>query len=385
MSSSYKHLFQRSLAAAPDRLHFAAHSHHLWPDASYVGQVAAWQDAARLADRKWGRVMEELWPAAQEHVAREIGLPDPASVAFAGNTHDFLILSVSARGKAPVRILTTDGEFHSFRRQAARWVESGRVVLETVPVGEGFETTLVERALSGDHDLIFVSQVMFGTGHVTQGLDRLAALSRPDGPWLVVDGYHGFMAVETNFAPLANSAFYLAGGYKYAMAGEGVGILHAPPGFGLRPEITGWYAEFDDLSLPAGQVGYAPDARRYLGATFDPSGLYRFVAVRDMLADEGITTTTVSAHVAALRAQLLGGIGETALDEAELLNPPGEGPQARFLAFRSPHAARWQESLVAQDVITDVRGDVLRIGLGLYQDTRDVDALLAALGRLQTR
>ncbi|MBA16197.1 MAG: class V aminotransferase [Sphingomonas sp.] len=383
--ASYKHLFQRSLAAASDRLHFAAHSHHLWPDASYVGQVAAWQDAARLADRKWGRVMEELWPAAQAHVAREIGLPDPASVAFAGNTHDFLIRIVSARGKAPVRILTTDGEFHSFRRQAARWVESGRVVLETVPVGEGFEATLVERALSGDHDLIFVSQVMFGTGHVTQGLDRLAALSRPDGPWLVVDGYHGFMGVETNFAPLANSAFYLAGGYKYAMAGEGVGILHAPPGFGLRPEITGWYAEFDDLSLPAGQVGYAPDARRYLGATFDPSGLYRFVAVRDMLADEGITTTTVSAHVAALRAQLLGGIGETALDEAELLNPPGEGPQARFLAFRSPHAARWQESLVAQDVITDVRGDVLRIGLSLYQDARDVDALLAELGRLHTR
>ena len=43
---SYKHLFARSIAAAPERVHFAAHSHHLWPDASYVGQLAAWQDAA---------------------------------------------------------------------------------------------------------------------------------------------------------------------------------------------------------------------------------------------------------------------------------------------------------------------------------------------------
>ena len=37
-AGDYRHLFQRSIAAAPDRLHFAAHSHHLWPDASYVGQ-----------------------------------------------------------------------------------------------------------------------------------------------------------------------------------------------------------------------------------------------------------------------------------------------------------------------------------------------------------
>ncbi|QIG81454.1 aminotransferase class V-fold PLP-dependent enzyme [Stakelama tenebrarum] len=384
MSASYKHLFQRSLAAAPDRLHFAAHSHHLWPDASYVGQIAAWQDAARLADRKWGRVMEELWPAAQHHVTHELGLPDPASIAFAGNTHDFLIRIVSALGKSPVRILTSDGEFHSFRRQIARWVEAGHVELETVPVGEGFETAFLERALSGDHDLIFVSQVMFGTGRVTQGLDRLAALSRPEGPWLVVDGYHGFMAVETDLAPLANSAFYLSGGYKYAMAGEGVGILHAPPGFGARPEITGWYAEFDDLSLSTGQVGYAPDARRFLGATFDPSGLYRFVAVRDMLADEGITTATVSAYVAGLRDQLLGGLDDSPLGEAELLNPPGKGSQARFLAFRTPHAAKWQEMLAAQDIVTDVRADVLRIGFGLYHDQKDVAELLAVLGRLPT-
>ena len=37
---SYKHLFSRALAASPGRVHFAAHSHHLWPDASYEGHMA---------------------------------------------------------------------------------------------------------------------------------------------------------------------------------------------------------------------------------------------------------------------------------------------------------------------------------------------------------
>ena len=50
---SFKPLFSKSLGAAHGRLHFAAHSHHLWPDASFAGQVECWDDAARLADRKW--------------------------------------------------------------------------------------------------------------------------------------------------------------------------------------------------------------------------------------------------------------------------------------------------------------------------------------------
>ena len=49
---SFKHLFARTLAAAPDRLHLAAHSHHLWPDAGRDGQLACWDDAACLADAK---------------------------------------------------------------------------------------------------------------------------------------------------------------------------------------------------------------------------------------------------------------------------------------------------------------------------------------------
>ncbi|RYY24972.1 MAG: aminotransferase class V-fold PLP-dependent enzyme [Sphingomonadales bacterium] len=368
--TSYKHLFQRAIAAAPERLHFAAHSHHLWPDASYVGQLAAWDDAARLADRKWERVMGEIWPAAQHHVAAELKLPDSNTIAFAPNTHDLLLRIVSALPKRPLRILTSDGEFHSFRRQSQRWEEAGTAIIERVPLD-----AIVERAKSGEHDLVFVSHVQFGTGHVFDGIEELAAISRPEGPWVVIDGYHGFMAMETDLSSVADRVFYLAGGYKYAMAGEGSAFLHAPAGFGPRPEITGWYAEFDDLSAAPGTIGYAPDARRFLGATFDPSGIYRFVAVRDMLRQEELSTASIAAHVDSLREQLL---ADLPLD-AELLNP---GSPARFVALRSAHAQRWKAELEAEDIITDVRGDVLRIGFGLYQDSRDVTQLIASLRHL---
>ena len=125
------------------------------------------------------------------------------------------------------------------------------------------------------------------------------------------------------------------------MAGEGMAFMHCPPGYGPRPPLTGWYAEFDDLTLPPGQVGYAKDAMRFMGATFDPSALYRFNHVRRMLDGEGLDTAQISGHVAALQAKLLDGIAGTALGQAELLNPLDGAPHARFLAFRSPHAQRW--------------------------------------------
>ncbi|MEO6113522.1 MAG: class V aminotransferase [Sphingomicrobium sp.] len=385
---SFKPLFAMSLAAAPGRLHLAAHSHHLWPDASFQGQVECWQDAARLADRKWDRVMGEVWPEAQRHVAAEIGSGDPSAILFAANTHDFLIRLAAAcprRAGAPLRVLMSDGEFHSARRQMARWVESGEIVLTKIasePFAD-FSTRFLSAARFGDFDLMLVSQLLFGSGCMFHEVAELAALARPDGPWVVIDGYHSFMAVEAPFpADVAASAFFLAGGYKYAMAGEGLGLMHCPPGFGPRPPLTGWFAEFDDLKLAPGLVGYAPDAMRFMGATFDPSALYRFNAIQRMLSENDLTTVRISAKVAVLHAMLLDAIAGTALGQAELLNPLGDGPHARFLAFRSPKAQRWCAELMAKNCITDVRGDVLRIGLGLYHDDDDIDAFAASARQL---
>lgn len=359
----------------------AAHSHHLWPDASYDGQVECWNDAARLADSKWDHVMLAVWPEAQAAVAAELGTGMPEAIVFSANTHDFIIRLAAACPRADpkrLRVLTSDGEFHSARRQFARWAEQGWLELDTVPAEQ-----VLSVAQQGRFDLIMVSQVLFGSGHTVRDIDQLAALARPDGPWVGIDGYHAFMALDAPFQPTAaSSAFYLAGGYKYAMAGEGMGLMHCPPDFGPRPPITGWYAEFGELTAPPGGVGYTKDAMRFMGATFDPSALYRFVAIRRMLAAEGLTTAKITAHVAALQAELLDAIAGSALADALLLNPLDGGDHARFLAFRSPRAADWQEQLMAAQCVTDVRGNVLRVGLGLYHEEADITAfarLAAAL------
>jgi selenocysteine lyase/cysteine desulfurase len=331
--------------------------------------------------------MGEVWPEAQRHVARELGTDMPEAIVFGSNTHDFLVRLFAAAPRTsgePLRVLTSDGEFHSARRQLARWEESGETVVERVPAEpfDSFSERFFAAARTGRHDLILVSHVLFGSGRTFAGIDGLAGLASADRPWVVIDGYHAFMALERPLEKgAARSAFYLGGGYKYAMAGEGCAFLHAPPHFAARPPITGWFAEFEDLTLAPGLVGYARDASRFMGATFDPSGLYRFNAVQRMLRANSLSTARISAHVADLQGRLLEAISGTSLGRAELLNPPSAA-HARFLAFRTPDAQRWCAELLASNCVADVRGDVLRIGLGLYHDVNDVQNFSALTERL---
>src|SRR6202045_1824717 len=126
--------FSRFRAANPRRINLAAHSHHDWPDVTYEAQMRCWEDAARLAGDKWRLVFDELVPALQRGIAAILRLPDPSTIAFAPNTHEFVrrIFSCFPSGR-PVRILTTDAEFHSFRRQVERLEEDGMALCMRVP------------------------------------------------------------------------------------------------------------------------------------------------------------------------------------------------------------------------------------------------------------
>lgn len=383
---TYAHLFSQSLGAL-DRLHMAAHSHHLWPDAAFEGQKQAFIDAARLADDKWDHVFGHVYPQAQKNVAAEISWPDPSDIVFAPNTHQLIVTLFSALDHKPIKLLTTDGEFHSLSRQVKRWAENDDVdvtYIDSLPE-ESFTERFLTEARKGDFDIIFTSQVFFGSGTQFDGVDELTSLSSPDGPWVVVDGYHGFMARPVDLSAVSDKILYLSGGYKYAMAGEGCAFMCTPKGFAPRPKVTGWYAAFGDLIAPPGGVGYAKDASRFMGATFDPSGLYRFNAVQDMLRENELTTAKISAYVGGLHNQLTdaltsGKMGK--LSEAERVNSTGGPNDARFAALRHPDAQALKTALHEVGIVTDVRRDVLRIGLGLYHTEADIDRLIEVAGKL---
>jgi kynureninase len=381
---SLKKHFQHSVLRPGAALHFAAHSHHPWPDVTRAAHLEAWEDAATLLDRKWEKIFGEVIPEAKEHIARTLNLPDPQTLTFAPNTHEFLMRILSALPQSrPLAVLTTDSEFHTFTRQMARLEEDGRVHVTRIPAQphETFSKRFSAAAAQGGHDLVFFSDVFFNSGFWVRDCAAIAASVPDPETIIVIDGYHSFMAVPLDLAPVAQRAFYLSGGYKYAMAGEGVCFLHCPPGYLARPVNTGWYAEFAELAnRKPGTIGYASTGDRFTGATFDPSGIYRLNAVMRWLADERLSVAGMlsSAHALQLHfADRLGaGTRLHARDVVVNLDQPARG---RFLTFQTPDAQDIQKGLARRDILTDARGDRLRIGFGIYHDTDDLEKLLHAL------
>jgi kynureninase len=369
--------------AVPGRIHLAAHSHHYWPNVTREAHLLAWDDACRFADGKWGHVFGEVIPAVQRGIAALLRLPDPGTIAFAPNTHDFVRRLISALPERP-RILATDGEFHSFARQAARLEEEGQITVDRVahePVD-----TLPERlraaAAAGGHDMIFVSQILFNSGASVGNLAALAAAVADPRTLIVVDGYHGWMAVPTDLSAVADRIFYLSGGYKYAMAGENICFMHCPPGFAPRPRDTGWYAAFGVLSARQSGVPFGEDGSRFWGATFDPVGFYRQRAVLEWMEQIGLTVAAIHAHALALQEVFLAGIREksvTSLTGARLVTPMADHGRGHFLTFETPDAGIIQAKLAERGIVTDVRNDRIRVGFGVHQTRADITGAIEAV------
>ena len=386
---SFKPHFSCFLEADPARLHFAAHSHHLWPDVTFEAQQRCWLDAARLADGKWEALFAGLYPATQRQVADVLKLSDPTTIAFGPNTHGFLLRLLSCLPQdRPARVLTTDGEFHSFTRQIERLAEAGLVAVERVACEpfESFAERFTAAAARGGHDLVYFSQVFYNSGYAIEDLRPLVTAVADEETIVAIDGYHGFLALPTDLSAIADRAFYLSGGYKYAMAGEGAAFLHAPPGYGPRPRDTGWYAAFGALAA-GGEAGvaYGRDGTRFLGATFDPVGIYRLNAVLTWLAEIAVDVAAIHAKVQDLQGRFvegLAGLALTSLHPGLLVVPLDEANRGHFLTFRTERAGEIHRRLWDRKVITDYRGDRLRFGFGLYHDEADVERLCRRLGEV---
>ena len=93
---SFKPLFTKSLGARPGACISPPTVITYGPTHRSKARSQCWEDAAAQADHKWDKVMGEVWPEAQAHVAAELGSGDPSAIVFASNTHDFLIRLAAA-------------------------------------------------------------------------------------------------------------------------------------------------------------------------------------------------------------------------------------------------------------------------------------------------
>lgn len=375
-----------------ERLLLTGHSHQAWPDQGFEGQRQAWRDAADCVDEKWVRAFERA-ERVREGFARLLG-DEPGRIALGANTHELITRFVSALPlRERPRLLTTDGEFHTIRRQLDRLAEEG---IEVVRVPSRPADAIAER-LCAEVDArtaaVLVSAVLYRNAHIVPGLERVAQVCRNAGAELLVDAYHavGVLPVALTEQGL-EGAFVVGGGYKYCQLGEGNCFLRLPPDCAMRPVLTGWFAEFGALEgaaetegkaggSAAGRVAYGPGPARFAGSTYDPTSHYRAAEVFAFFRENELTP-------ALLREVSRHQVGRLA-DRFDALNAdPGVIDRDRsvplsgiggFLALDSPHAEWLYRRLRERGVHSDYRGETLRLGPAPYLADAQLDAAIDAL------
>ncbi len=366
-----------------ERLLLTGHSHQAWPDCGCRGQQQAWLDAAELVDTKWVRAF-----ARADRVRRGWRrLLDEKSghITLGPNTHELVVRLLSALPllQRP-RIVTTDGVFHTLRRQLDRLAEAG-IEIDKIPTSPTDD--LAERLAAAANErtaLVAVSSVMFHSARIVPGLERLATACRRVGAELLVDAYHSLNVVPFSVpGQKLEEAFVVGGGYKNCQLGEGNCFLRSPASCTMRPVITGWFSEFALLSeTPDNVVEYGAGSARFDGATYDPTAHYRAAEVFDFFEARGLTPALlrqVSQHQISLLAPAFDALD---LDPA-LIDRDRDVPLERlggFLALRSRHAGLLSARLGELEVTTDYRDEILRLGPAPYLDDDQLRGAVAALG-----
>lgn len=374
---SYKHLYSKSLKH--NEMHFAAHSHHPWPDCTEEAHNQFWKDSNQYLDKKWDHIFGKVIPETQKNIASILNLSNPEWIAFAPNTHEFVMRLFSCfQGK--IKVLTTDSEFHSFKRQLQRLIEANLVEATVIPVEpyDSFEKRW-RKAVLGSYDMIYTSQVFFNSGLSCPDLnDWVFCVSNKT--MIVVDGYHAFGAVPTDLKRFEDRIFYMAGGYKYMQSGEGVCFMVAPKDTEARPINTGWFASFETLNSPQDTVEYSKSAMRFAGSTYSSCGCYRMNAVMEMYRKENLTISSVHDRVLELKKYFIFKVNEASfLDLKNLIQENGQLTQSHYVTFKTPKANEIEELLGKNNITVDSREDRLRFGFGLYHDLKDIDDLIVKL------
>jgi len=342
-----------------ERILLTGHSHQAWPDVAFEAQQQAWLDAANLVDDVWDVAFEKANDVRRGFARIMDDSPD--RIALAPNTHELVVRFLSALPlrKRP-KLITTDGEFHTIRRQLDRLAEEG---IEVVKVEATPAATLAERLAQVVDDrtaAVLVSAVLYTNAHIVPNLRTVLEACDRHGAELLVDAYHALNVVPFSLRKEGlERAYVVGGGYKYCQLGPGNAFLRFPADTALRPVATGWFSEFTDLSkAPSGRVEYGPGPARFAGATYDFTSHYRGAAVFRFFEEQTLTPQKLRD----LSQRQIGWLAQ----QIESTSAVAVSTIGGFLSLRTLYAARHQQALRQHDVWTDHRGDTLRLGPAPY-------------------
>jgi kynureninase len=266
--------------------------------------------------------------------------------------------AVLAAADAPLRVVTTRGEFDSIDLILREYARRGRITLDFVePRGERFETDDIRAAIARGADLLVLSHVMFRTGQLVDDVRGIAAHAREHGCEVLLDVYHSAGTVPVDVASL-DVDYAVGGSYKYLRGGPGACYLYVAPRIldaGRRTLDVGWFAKETPFRYER------PDPPRF--AAGGDGWLESTPPVLTWYQARSGQLFTLAVGVGRLRELSLSQQRRLVELLAERGVPASGGTPDRgaFVVVRHAAATDLASRLRERSVETDARGDALRL------------------------
>lgn len=349
-------LFSRVLGS--ERIYLANHSlgRPLDAMAEDVAEAAAlWY--SRLGDAWDGWLAER--EAFRGRIARLIGAERADCVVPRTSAGQGLRAVLNALPGKP-RVVSTRGEFDAVDLILKQYAALGRIEARWVePDAQGeFGVDALIEAVARGADLVVVSLVMFMSGQVVSGLERLANACHASGARLLVDLYHAAGVFPVDVRAM-RADFAIGGSYKYLRGGPGAGYLYLSPDVlesGLRPLDTGWFANEEMFAFQRPD----PPALKAGGDAF-LEGTPAVLTWYQARSGQEFALAMGAARLREYSLRQLGALRGYLADEGVGDVTGGDARHGAFLAVQLKNAMEVPDLLEREGIVCDARGEWLRL------------------------
>ncbi|MEM9558759.1 MAG: aminotransferase class V-fold PLP-dependent enzyme [Planctomycetota bacterium] len=212
-------------------------------------------------DDAWGAWTEER-EAYRASIAALIGQNRPDAVVPKSSAAQGLRAVLNALPAERPRVVSTLCEFDSIDFVLRTYAKKGRAEVTWVPPREEglLHAPDIADTITDKTDLVVVSQVVFSSGQVLDGIERVIDAAHGHGALAMLDTYHAAGAMPVGFDDLG-ADFAIGGNYKYTRGGPGACWLAIadrflrttddpqPDADGLFTLDTGWFAKAEPMGF----------------------------------------------------------------------------------------------------------------------------------------
>jgi kynureninase len=369
-------LFSRVLDAGRGRVYLANHSLGRPLDAmedDVREGLAAWYSRMGKAWDEWSAEMH----AHRARLAALLGADRPDCVVPKTSAGQGLRAVLNAFDGVP-NVIATRGEFDSLDLILREYARRRRIALTLVaPRADGeFAAADLIAAIAPGTDLVVVSQVMFQTGQRLRDIDAIVARAHAVDARVLLDVYHSLGVFPVDIATLGVD-FTVGGSYKYLRGGPGACFLAIAPKHldaGFATLDVGWFAkaspfEYERPDPPR----FAAGGDAWLEST--PAVLPLFQARAGQVFTRAIGVERLRDYSLAQQRRLV-----ALLAEHGIAAQGGSADRGAFVVVRHANARRWALALEARGIVTDARGEWLRLCPDVLTTEAELRTACGALG-----